>query len=79
MEWELEVKDKTEKEINVPEKLEEFGQKIVEFKDVVENELKDMEVDVRNWNFAARVIVKLIVSFGFWVQATPIQFFSQVF
>jgi hypothetical protein len=39
-------------EINVPEKLQEIGKKIVEYKDVVVNEFKDMKVDVRNWNFA---------------------------
>ena len=41
-----------EEEINVPERLQEIGKKIVEYKDVVVNEFKDMEVDVRNWNFA---------------------------
>ena len=41
-----------EEEINVPEKLQEIGKKIVEYKDVVVNEFKDMKVDVRNWNFA---------------------------
>jgi hypothetical protein len=41
-----------EEEINVPEKLQEIGKKIVEYKDVVVNEFKNMEVDVRNWNFA---------------------------
>jgi hypothetical protein len=48
----MEVKDITEKEINVPEKLQEIGQKIGEYKDAVVNEFKNMEVDVRNWNFA---------------------------
>jgi hypothetical protein len=42
----------TENEINVPERLQEIGKKIGEFKDVVVAEFKDMEVDVRNWNFA---------------------------
>ena len=41
-----------EEEINVPERLQEIGKKIVEYKDVVVNEFKNMEVDVRNWNFA---------------------------
>jgi hypothetical protein len=44
--------DMTEKEINVPEKLQEIGKKIGEFKDTVVAEFKDMEVDVKNWNFA---------------------------
>ncbi len=42
----------TEEEINVSEKLQEIGKKIGEYKDIVVNEFKDMEVDVRNWNFA---------------------------
>ena len=41
-----------EEEINVPERLQEIGKKIGEFKDVVVAEFKDMDVDVRNWNFA---------------------------
>jgi hypothetical protein len=44
--------DMTEKEINVPERLQGIGKKIGEFKDAVVNEFKDMEVDVKNWNFA---------------------------
>jgi hypothetical protein len=42
----------SEEEVNVPERLQEIGQKIGEYKDIVVNEFKDMEVDVRNWNFA---------------------------
>jgi hypothetical protein len=41
-----------EEEINMPERLQEIGKKIGEFKDVVVAEFKDMDVDVRNWNFA---------------------------
>ena len=47
-----EVKEIPEEEINVPERLQGIGKKISEYKDVVVNEFKDMEVDVRNWNFA---------------------------
>jgi hypothetical protein len=39
-------------EINVPERLQEIGKKIGEYKDIVVDEFKDMEVDVRNWTFA---------------------------
>ncbi len=46
------VEDITEKEINVPERLQEIGKKIGEFKDTVVDEFKDMEVDVKNWKFA---------------------------
>jgi hypothetical protein len=42
----------SEEEINVPEKLQEIGKKIGEYKDAVITQFKDMEVDVRNWNFA---------------------------
>ena len=47
-----EVKEIPEEEINVPEKLQEIGQKIGEYKDAVVTQFKDMEVDVKNWNFA---------------------------
>jgi hypothetical protein len=47
----LEVKN-TSEEINVPARLQEIGQKIGEYKDIVVNEFKDMEVDVKNWTFA---------------------------
>ena len=36
----------------MPEKLQEIGKKIGEYKDVIVTQFKDMEVDVRNWNFA---------------------------
>jgi hypothetical protein len=42
----------TSEEVNVPARLQEIGQKIGEYKDIVVDEFKDMEVDVRNWNFA---------------------------
>jgi hypothetical protein len=42
----------TSEEINVPARLQEIGQKIGEYKDIVVNEFKDMEVDVKNWTFA---------------------------
>jgi hypothetical protein len=46
------VKEISEGEINVPEKLQEIGSKIGEYKDVIVTQFKDMEVDVRNWNVA---------------------------
>jgi hypothetical protein len=46
------VKEIPEEEINVPQKLQEIGKKIGEYKDVVVNEFRGMEVDVKNWNFA---------------------------
>jgi hypothetical protein len=46
------VEEISEGEINVPEKLQEIGSKIGEYKDVIVTQFKDMEVDVRNWNVA---------------------------
>jgi hypothetical protein len=46
------VKEITEEKINVPEKLQEIGQKIGEYKDTIVTQFKDMEVDVKNWNFS---------------------------
>lgn len=46
------MKEIPEEEINVPQKLQEIGKKIGEYKDVVVNEFRGMEVDVKNWNFA---------------------------
>ncbi len=48
----MEVKEISEEEINVPERLQEIGKKIGEYKDAVVTQFKDMEVDIRNWNFA---------------------------
>jgi hypothetical protein len=42
----------TEEGINVPERLQEIGKKISEYRDIVAKEFKNMEVDVRDWNFA---------------------------
>jgi hypothetical protein len=46
------VEEISEGEINVPRKLQEIGNKIGEYKDVIVTQFKDMEVDVRNWNVA---------------------------
>jgi hypothetical protein len=48
----MEVKEIPEEEINVPEKLQEIGKKIGEYKDTMVKEFRNMEVDVKNWNFA---------------------------
>ena len=47
-----EVKEIPEEEINVPDRLQDIGKKIGEYRDIVVKEFKNMEVDVRNWNFA---------------------------
>ena len=46
------MKNVSEEEIDVPARLQEIGKKILEYKDELVDEFKDMEVDVRNWNFA---------------------------
>jgi Fe2+ transport system protein FeoA len=47
-----EVKEIPEEETNVPERLQDIGKKIGEYRDIVVKEFKNMEVDVRTWNFA---------------------------
>ena len=47
-----EVKGIPEEEINVPDRLQDIGKKIGEYRDIVVKEFKNMEVDVRTWNFA---------------------------
>ena len=47
-----EVKEIPEEEINVPDRLQNIGKKIGEYRDIVAKEFQNMEVDVRNWNFA---------------------------
>jgi hypothetical protein len=46
------VKEIPEEEINVSEGLQEIGKKIGEYKDAVVTQFKNMEVEVKNWNFA---------------------------
>jgi len=46
------VKDLTEEKINVPETLQEIGKKLGEFKDAVVAHFKNLEIEVKNWNFA---------------------------
>ena len=41
----------SEDKTNVSERLQEMGNKLGEFRDMVVTQFKDMEVDVRNWNF----------------------------
>jgi len=46
------VKDITEEKTNVPEKLQELCQKLGEYKDALATQFKNMEIEVKNWNFA---------------------------
>jgi hypothetical protein len=42
----------SESEVNITERLQKVGQTIQQYKDEVVNHFKDMEVDVKDWNFA---------------------------
>ena len=41
-----------ESSINITEKLQKIGQTAQEYKDAIVNQFKDMEVEVKDWNFA---------------------------
>ena len=38
--------------INITEKLQKIGQTVQEYKDTVVKQFKDMEVEVKDWNFS---------------------------
>ena len=38
--------------INITEKLQKIGQTASEYKDAVMNQFKDMDVEVKTWNFS---------------------------
>jgi aminoglycoside N3'-acetyltransferase len=42
----------TETNINITEKLQKIGQTAQDYKDAIVNQFKDMEVDVKDWNFS---------------------------
>ena len=42
----------SETSVNITEKLQKIGQTAQEYKDAIVDEFKDMEVDVKNWNFS---------------------------
>ena len=41
-----------ETSINITEKLQKIGQTAQEYKDAIVNQFKDMEVEVKDWNFS---------------------------
>jgi hypothetical protein len=43
---------KTSEEVNMTERLQKIGQTVQEYKDAVVSHFKDMEVNVKDWNFA---------------------------
>ena len=47
-----------ETSINITERLQKIGQTAQEYKDAIVNQFKDMEVDVKNWNFAVGKVDK---------------------
>lgn len=42
----------SESEVNITERLQKVGQTIQQYKDEVVKHFKDMDVDVKDWNFA---------------------------
>jgi hypothetical protein len=42
----------TDKNLDVTERLLKIGQTVSEYKDSLMNHFKDMDVEVKNWNFA---------------------------
>lgn len=48
--WEVQFMPETS--INITEKLQKIGQTANDYKDAIVNQFKDMEVEVRDWNFA---------------------------
>jgi hypothetical protein len=47
-----------ETSINITEKLQKIGQTAQEYKDAIVNQFKDMEVEVKDWNFAVGKVDK---------------------
>ena len=41
-----------ETSVNITEKLQKIGQTAQDYKNAIVNQFKDMEVDVKDWNFA---------------------------
>ena len=41
-----------ETSVNITEKLQKLGQTAQEYKDQIVNQFKDMEVEVKDWNFS---------------------------
>ena len=41
-----------ETSVNITEKLQKLGQTAQEYKDAIVNQFKDMEVEVKDWNFS---------------------------
>jgi len=46
------MSEKTEKQVDIMEKIQKVGEQFTKYKDQLTATLKDMEVDVKDWNFA---------------------------
>jgi hypothetical protein len=44
--------------VNITEKLQKIGQTAEEYKDAIVKQFKDMEVDVKDWNFSVGKVEK---------------------
>ncbi len=42
----------SEKQINITERLQKIGETVNEYKDTLAKAFKDMDVEVKDWNFA---------------------------
>jgi hypothetical protein len=42
----------TDTSVNITEKLQQIGKTAQDYKDEIVNQFKDMEVDVKDWNFS---------------------------
>jgi hypothetical protein len=47
-----------EKKINVTEKLQKISETFTQYKDSLANAFKDMEVEIKDWNFAVGKVEK---------------------
>ena len=48
----------TDKHVDVTERLQKLGETVSEYKDSIMNHFKDMDVEVKNWNFTVGQLEK---------------------
>ncbi len=48
----------SEKQINITERLQKIGETVSQYKDTLVATFKDMEVEVKDWNFAVGKVEK---------------------
>ena len=48
----------TDKHVDVTERLQKIGETVSEYKDSLMNHFKDMDVEVKNWNFTVGQLEK---------------------